>query len=71
MLTESGREIGSGSGCAHATGVGSEVEVEILLNKRVSAKTDGFFLGLDDAELGLDLVLDFDLLRPLQKEGMA
>lgn len=71
-LTDSGNEAGRGSGCAHATGVGSEVEAT-LLDKGDSGKNHGFFLGLLDAELGFDLDfgLDFDLLPFLQKARMA
>jgi hypothetical protein len=53
-LTDSGNEAGRGSGCAHATGVRSEVEAT-LLDKGDSGKNHGFFLGLLDAELGFDL----------------
>ena len=72
-LTDSGNEVGRGSGCAHATGVGSEVVAATLLDKGDSGKNHGFFLGLVDAELGFDLNFgsDFDLPPFFQKARMA
>lgn len=72
-LTDSGKEAGRGSGCARASGIGSEVVAATLLDKGDSGKNHGFFLGLVDAELGFDLDfgLDLDLLPFLQKARMA